>query len=91
MSQIGIEKGLSLQEAKRRGVFAWPTWECAASIFPWTYDADEECYLLEGRVEVTPEGGEPVSFGAGDYVRFPAGMSCTWRVIEPVRKHYVFR
>ena len=50
----------------------------------------ETCYFLEGDVEVTPEGGKPVRIGKGDLVTFPTGMSCTWKVLKPVRKHYKF-
>ena len=39
---------------------------------------------------VTPEGGTPVRFGAGDLVVFPAGMDCRWDVQKAVRKHYRF-
>ena len=39
---------------------------------------------------VTPEGGTPVQFGAGDLVVFPAGMDCRWDVKKAVRKHYRF-
>ena len=28
--------------------------------------------------------------GKGDLVTFPAGMSCTWEIRRPVRKHYRF-
>ncbi|AES75819.1 ethanolamine utilization protein EutQ [Medicago truncatula] len=43
--------------------------------FPWTYDSKETCYLLEGKVKVTPNGAnELVEFGAGDLVVFPKGM-----------------
>jgi uncharacterized cupin superfamily protein len=58
--------------------------------FPWTYDERETCLLLEGDVTVTPAGGEPVRFGAGDLVVFVEGLSCTWDVHVPVRKHYRF-
>lgn len=70
------------------GVRDWPVWEKEVSSFPWTYDTGETCYLLEGEVIVTPEGGEPVEIRAGDLVTFPAGMSCTWEIRRPVRKHY---
>jgi len=72
------------------GVAAWPIWSCGVSSFPWTYDERETCLLLEGDVTVTPEGGEPVRFGAGDLVVFAAGLSCRWDVHAPVRKHYRF-
>ena len=72
------------------GVSSWPTWGCGVSSFPWTYDEQETCLLLEGEVTVTPDGGEPVRFGAGDLVVFDAGLSCTWEVHAPVHKHYRF-
>mgnify|MGYP006276886811 CR=1 FL=1 len=72
------------------GVEAWPIWSCGVSRFPWTYDERETCLLLEGEVMVTPDGGEPVAFAAGDLVEFAAGLSCTWDVRQPVRKHYRF-
>jgi len=75
---------------ERLGVSSWPTWGCEASTFAWTYDEPETCLLLEGDVTVTPDGGEPVRFGAGDLVQFAAGLSCTWAVQVPVRKHYRF-
>jgi len=49
----------------------------------------EECYLLEGKVVVETKDGK-VEFGAGDFVTFPAGLSCIWDIKEPVRKHYNF-
>lgn len=72
------------------GVKRWPTWSKEVSTFPWTYREQEIAYVLEGEVMVTPDGGVPVRFGAGDLVTFPAGMSCTWKVIQPLRKHYRF-
>ena len=68
----------------------WPVWSCEVSSFPWSYSERETCLLLEGEVMVTPDGGEPVCFGAGDRVVFPAGLRCVWDVRQPVRKHYRF-
>jgi hypothetical protein len=70
------------------GVFEWAIWTKEVSQFSWTYDSEETCYFLTGEVVVTPDGGEPVSMGKGDLVTFPAGLSCTWKVVQPVRKHY---
>lgn len=72
------------------GVEDWPTWECGVSRFPWTYNEQETCYVLAGEVVVTPDGGAPVIVKAGDLAVFPAGMSCTWDVRTPIRKHYRF-
>ncbi|WP_424097220.1 cupin domain-containing protein [Moorena producens] len=72
------------------GVSNWPIWTKEVSEFPWTYDEPETCYLLESEVVVTPDGGEPVQIAKGDLVTFPAGMSCTWKILSNVRKHYQF-
>jgi uncharacterized cupin superfamily protein len=88
--RIDVERGPAEDALKQRGVFDWPIWTKEVSSFPWTYDASETCYLLEGEVVVTPDGGEPVEIRKGDLVTFPSGMSCTWEVRSPVRKHYTF-
>jgi uncharacterized cupin superfamily protein len=82
---------LSEKELKKMGVFEWPIWEKEVSRFPWIYDNIEECYFLEGEVMVETEDGKTVRFGKGDFVSFPKGLSCTWNVKKPVRKHYNFK
>ena len=66
-----------------------PTWGCEVSEFDWFYDSTEICWLTEGEVTVTYDGGS-VQFGAGDYVEFPKGLACVWKVAKPVKKHYEF-
>jgi uncharacterized cupin superfamily protein len=89
-STITVTPNPSAELRGQLGVADWPIWTCGVSCFPWSYDEQETCLLLEGDVTVTPEGGEPVRFGAGDLVVFAAGLSCTWDVHAPVRKHYRF-
>ena len=72
------------------GIKNWPIWACEENSFDWTYNDKETCLLLEGDVTVTPDGGEPLRFGAGDLVVFPPGMDCRWDVHKAVRKHYRF-
>jgi uncharacterized cupin superfamily protein len=91
MSQITVEHNPSPAKLEVMGVYDWPTWTKEPSTFPWTYDTGETCYILEGRVTVTPEGGEPVELGEGDLIKFPAGMSCTWQIHETISKHYEFK
>ena len=87
---IRVTSNPTPQQLEPLGVSAWPIWSCGVSTFPWTYDERETCLLLEGEVTVTPDGGAPVSFGAGDLVEFAAGLSCGWEVRAAVRKHYRF-
>lgn len=90
MSKIVVERNPDSARLSALGVSSWPTWSKEVSSFPWTYSEQEVAYVLEGEVVVTPKGGEPVQFGKGDLVTFPAGMSCTWEVKQPLRKHYQF-
>ena len=89
MPEIKIER-LSDHQIEELGVHSWPIWEKEVSTFTWHYDEAERCLVLEGHVRVEPEEGDPVEFGAGDFVHFPAGMSCTWTITAAVRKHYSF-
>ena len=76
-------------EAEIADFYKKPTWGCEVSQFDWYYDDREQCILTEG--EVTVEyNGTSVSFSAGDFVEFPRGLSCVWKVTKPVKKHYQF-
>mmetsp|Transcript_12251 Transcript_12251/g.23069 ORF Transcript_12251/g.23069 Transcript_12251/m.23069 type:complete len:93 (-) Transcript_12251:39-317(-) len=83
-----VKQGIFEEVLKLRDVESWPTWECEASTFPWTYEENEEAYITEGECVVTPSAGEPIEIKAGDFVTFPKGMSCVWDVKEPIKKHY---
>ena len=80
---------LSENKMIEMGVRSWPIWSCEVSEFDWEYSEWEYCLLLEGEVEVSGDF-ESVKFGVGDYVVFPKGLKCRWKVIRPVRKHYSF-
>ncbi len=88
-TEISVEQ-LSQSQLQSLGVFNWSIWEKEVSEFPWSYDSQETCYFLAGEVIVTPQGGEPVKMGKGDFVTFPEGMSCNWQILSPVKKHYSF-
>ncbi|GFR50888.1 hypothetical protein Agub_g13179, partial [Astrephomene gubernaculifera] len=88
--KINVQRQPSDEVLMSKGVRSWPKWSCGVSKFPWTYQESETCYILEGKVIVTPTGGEAVEIGAGELATFPAGMSCTWDVKAPISKHYNF-
>lgn len=46
----------------------------------------EVMYIIEGDVEITPEGGETIRVGPGDLVIAPQHTRGTWRAITPVKK-----
>jgi uncharacterized cupin superfamily protein len=87
---IRVER-LGEKQLEALRVFSWPIWEKEVSEFPWEYDMEEVCYILEGQATITPEDEESVTIRPGDLVTFPHGMKCHWRITSPIRKHYDFR
>jgi uncharacterized protein len=88
--QIKHDPNPSMEKLEQMNVFSWPIWEKEQSDFPYHYETDETCYIIEGHLVVTPDGDEPVEIRSGELVIFPAGMSCRWKIIRKVRKHYQF-
>ena len=68
---------------------SWPIWEKEESTFPWEYDVQETCLILEGKAVVKSPDTQ-VEFGPGDYVIFPKGLKCTWEIKDKIKKHYTF-
>ena len=60
MSEITVEHNPSPAKLEVMGVYDWPIWTKEISQFPWRYDSNETCYILEGEVTVTPDSGQPV-------------------------------
>jgi len=63
-------------------------WQCTAGPSYWVQEENEFIYLLSGSLTVTPDGGKPATFGAGDSAMFPRGWRGTWDLHETVRKVY---
>lgn len=87
-NQIKVEKHPKKSRLEALGINKWPTWQKEVSAFPWTFPEQEIAYILEGECVITPTGGTAVTFGKGDLVTFPAGMTAHWEVKKPLHKHY---
>ncbi|CAO3447802.1 cupin domain-containing protein [Azospirillum largimobile] len=71
------------------GRFKSGVWQCTPGLVAmrdWPYH--EFCVLLSGRVIITPEGGMPREYKAGDALVLPMGFTGTWEILETVRKYY---
>ncbi len=88
MNQIIVEKNPGQMRLEAMGVSKWPTWQKEVSVFDWTFPEQEIAYILEGECVITPTEGDAVTFGKGDLVTFPAGITVNWEVKKPLRKHY---
>lgn len=88
MEELFVKK-LTSEEIEKRGIRSWPVWEKEVSRFPWQYDSNEECLILEGEVVVETSKGEHL-IKAGDFVTFKKDLKCVWDIKSPIRKHYNF-
>lgn len=52
-------------------------------------EAFEFCHILQGVIELTENGKEPVVYKAGDSFVMKPGYVGVWKTIETVRKIYV--
>lgn len=50
---------------------------------------DEYVHILEGRLILTPEGGEPIEFKTGDSLIVPKGYVGTWDLPEKYREFII--
>lgn len=66
-------------------------WAADGGAWRVQYDEWEFCHVLEGTCEITPAGGEPMRFAAGDSFVIEPGFVGVWRVIAPMRKRFVVR
>ena len=83
--KLEIIKSKSIEE-----FIAWPIWTCDVSRFDWEYDQEEHCFIIDGKVTVFV-GDNSYEVCKGDYVIFPKGLKCIWKVHEPIKKHYSFK
>jgi len=89
VKDIVVEKP---DEAQMRECKNWPVYTVEPSRFEWDHTQAETCLLVDGEVTIHdwPESGQSVSFGAGDFVKIPVDLRCTWEVKEQMKKHCDF-
>jgi len=66
----------------------WDIWIKEPSIFKWYYPENETCYILEGEAIITDKNGNETIIKAGDWVEFPEGMECQWKITKKIKKRY---
>jgi uncharacterized protein len=80
----------SAAQLEQLNVANWPIWMKEVATFTAVYEEDELFYILDGEVQITQDGKEPVRFAEGDFVMLPVGLSCRWDVLRDVRKHFSY-
>ncbi|MBL8576404.1 MAG: cupin domain-containing protein [Mesorhizobium sp.] len=65
------------------------TWQATPGTYHATYTDYEFVHIIAGRIIITPDGGKPVEVGPGDAFVVEADFKGTWKIVEPVTKHFV--
>jgi uncharacterized cupin superfamily protein len=65
------------------------TWQATPGTYHATYSDYEFVHMIAGRIIITPDGGQPVEVGPGDAFVVEADFKGTWKIVEPVTKHFV--
>ncbi|MES0199096.1 cupin domain-containing protein [Mesorhizobium sp. M7A.F.Ca.US.008.03.1.1] len=81
----------AVQHTTEDGKVLSGTWRATPGTYHATYTDYEFVHMIAGRIIITPDGGTPVEVGPGDAFVVEADFKGTWKIIEPVTKHFVVR
>ncbi len=79
----------SCRSTRRPPATTGPAWKVSGETRSIKGETFEFCHILSGVIEVTPDGGEKVTYRAGDSFVMKPGFTGVWKTIETVRKIYV--
>lgn len=79
----------AVQHTSEDGKVMSGTWRASPGTYHATYTDYEFVHMIAGRIVITPDGGEPVEVGPGDAFVVEANFKGTWKIVEPVTKHFV--
>ncbi|MBT1156716.1 cupin domain-containing protein [Aminobacter anthyllidis] len=79
----------AVQHKTKDGKVLSGTWQATPGTYHASYTDYEFVHMISGRIIITPDGGEPVEVGPGDAFVVESDFKGTWKIIEPVTKHFV--
>ena len=80
-----------IQHTSADGSVISGTWDATVGSYRAVYKAYEFVHLIEGRIVITPDGGESVAFGPGDAFVVDVGFEGVWKIEAPVKKHFAIK
>ncbi|HEY4192084.1 MAG TPA: cupin domain-containing protein [Mesorhizobium sp.] len=79
----------TVQHTTEDGKVLSGTWQATPGTYHATYTDYEFVHMIAGRIIITPDGGKSVEVGPGDAFVVEADFKGSWKIIEPVTKHFV--
>lgn len=66
-------------------------WEATPGTYHASYATWEFVHLIEGRIIITPDGGQAHQVNPGDAFVVEPGFKGTWKIEEKALKHFAIR
>jgi uncharacterized protein len=67
------------------------TWAATTGTWRAEYKFYEFVHLIEGRITITPDGGDAVTLMPGDGFVVEPSFKGTWKIEAPVKKHFCIK
>jgi uncharacterized protein len=67
------------------------TWEATVGTYRAEYTSFEFVHLIDGKIIITPDDGESYTVKGGDAFVIEATFKGTWKIEEPVKKHFYIK
>lgn len=77
-----------IQHTSADGSMISGTWMATPGSYHATYTGYEFVHLIEGRLSITPDGGETIQMTPGDAFVVEPGFTGVWKIEEKVLKHF---
>lgn len=80
-----------VQHSSADGSVISGTWHATPGTWHASYKFYEFVHLIEGQITITPDGDAPVTLRPGDAFVVEPGFKGTWKIEQPVRKHFCIK
>jgi len=80
-----------IQHTSNDGSLISGEWHATTGFYHTTYAAYEFVHLIEGRITITPDGGEAQHYVPGDSFVVEPGFTGVWEITAAVRKNFVIK
>ena len=84
---------MKIQIIKNKNIndyITWSIWSCEISSFDWEYSDEEHCFIIRGEAIIS-YNSHYITISKGDYLIFPKGMKCYWKITQKIKKYYKFK
>jgi hypothetical protein len=80
-----------IEHRSNDGTIVAGTWHATPGVLRAEYRVYEFVVLIEGLIEITPDGGPTMTVRGGDAFAIEPDFKGVWKILEPVRKRFLLK